>query len=270
MNPLAHLLGTPINDQLFRDRARIHGAEMEDNVQVPISAIEPEYWTINRFAEFLAQLPDIREHHKMALSLLGQKRFVERYCGILEAYYNSLHNETETQIERTALHVLQRRTNTIRVAYGIIDSLAEAERLGNGRKEAHEQPITRSLEQENEEDIERDVAGLGGREYLNNTVHARQSFFLRGPSFREFSLSIRLLTLKSSLREVVETVPTSLIRICTENNSTVANSIKLSLEKYTEMQWDWWPLTSPVPHVPTGMRRLEWKVTPTHRMSKAR
>jgi hypothetical protein len=195
--------------------------------------------------------------------LLGQKRFIGAYCGALNEYYDSLHNEAESETERAAVQILHERMNSIRIAFGIVKSFTRER-----GDEAHNNTNTRALERESKNyegkerlnDKQRHDANTSDRKRMTNTGYSTQSFFLRGPAFREFTRNIWLLTLKSSLWEVIDNAPSSQIYISSEDKSTLSNRLKLSAEKYTDKQWEWWPLAAPVPRAPSGMKRLEWKV----------
>jgi hypothetical protein len=53
--------------------------------------------------------------------------------------------------------------------------------------------------------------------------------------------------LPSHLREIIETTPKLLVRILPNGYNSWINTAMISLEKYTRLEWDWWPLAPPSP-----------------------
>jgi hypothetical protein len=85
-------------------------------------------------------------------------------------------------------------------------------------------------------------------------------FLTRSRAFRAFCLDMRFLTLPGAIREIIDSVPKASIRVTSENDVSFLNKTKLFLETYTGCQWDWAPLSSPLPDIQTGNKRVEWKV----------
>lgn len=80
---------------------------------------------------------------------------------------------------------------------------------------------------------------------------------------------LRILRLSDTLRNIMETIPKTLIRISPENDTSTLNATKLALEKHTDYLWDWWPLRNPLYIIQSGMWRIEWTVSELDFAAKA-
>jgi ankyrin repeat protein len=92
-------------------------------------------------------------------------------------------------------------------------------------------------------------------------VERAEKFLQQGSAFRNLVMDIRLLMLPGRLREIVETTPKESIQILSQGNTSWVNMMKASVETYTGLEWDWWPLAPRVPSLGIGERLVEWKVS---------
>jgi hypothetical protein len=72
-----------------------------------------------------------------------------------------------------------------------------------------------------------------------------------------------ILKLPSHLQPIIIGNPPNMLRICTRNDSSFSNRMKATVEDYTGLEWDCWPLGPRIPDVGFGQARLEWLVSYT-------
>ena len=86
------------------------------------------------------------------------------------------------------------------------------------------------------------------------------SYWIQPNEVRNWN-DLRIMMLPNPIQSLVETAPRTSIRICSEDDRSFQNRLKLSLESHTGYMWDWWPLISPIRNVQKGMWRIEWAVS---------
>jgi len=267
------------------DIASVVSEEANTESQVLKSMNQADILAVRRFAQFLAQLHELRQSHRAALLRIGKDRFVRSYSSILKSYYHNLQNEAKDDVEMAAVRVLRTNLNRIRIAQGIVDSIQSddegedrekmdehaqqpeditfleswlADQQGPRQADAgqYHSPIS-ALEREDDDEEEtthEDEIGFPNMDHMKVLLQRRVPF-------RTLVLDIRLLTLRRPVREIVELVPKSLIKMSSVDNKSSINKAKGFLEDYTRIEWDWWPLAPRMHDLQHGERRLEWKVS---------
>jgi ribosomal protein L37AE/L43A len=86
-----------------------------------------------------------------------------------------------------------------------------------------------------------------------------ENFFRESEPFRILLNNFRVLPLRSSLRDLLLTVPNDRIWICSEQNHSFANRAKLFMENYTRLEWSWWPLEPCIRTLQEDEARVIWK-----------
>jgi hypothetical protein len=77
----------------------------------------------------------------------------------------------------------------------------------------------------------------------------------------EMKVNLALLTLPQNLREIIFCCPKHLLQVSPMNSPSVSNLFKATVEDFTSLEWDWWPLNPRIPDVAIGQYRLEWQVS---------
>lgn len=95
----------------------------------------------------------------------------------------------------------------------------------------------------------------------STNVGKARSFLQKSAPLQTLILQLRLLSLPSTLREIMETTPQHGIRVSTENDTSFLSKYKGRVESYTSSPWDWCPLKPCVPNLTAGQSRLEWTVS---------
>lgn len=245
---------------------------------------------IRRLTQFVAQLPEVCQYHKWNLSKLGKNRFITSYCAIFESYYHKLQNEAEgvqkAPFQMHQMEVLQIESHRISIANGIVEYIQTVdEKYKKKANDNVQQPkdntflnswLASQRELEGLNTKQQSVPGFSDSEREEEvdeekTVHEdllefsnisyMEMFLRQRASFNALVLDIRLLSLRSSLREIVESVPKNSIEISSVNDTSLINKTKGYLEDYTRLEWDWWPLAPRVHDLQPGKMRLEWKVS---------
>ncbi|KAF2130731.1 hypothetical protein P153DRAFT_336557 [Dothidotthia symphoricarpi CBS 119687] len=119
----------------------------------------------------------------------------------------------------------------------------ETDQVGEERLvELHEEEVTQNRDENNMPRIGGSRAPLQG-----------------GALFQSLFADSQYLTLRASIRNIIQSVPKRSIHISLSNDVSLTNTAKGFLEDYTGQEWDWWPLTSRLDDLQPGDRRLEWQ-----------
>jgi ankyrin repeat protein len=248
-----------------------------------------ELFAVKYLASFIAQLEDLRSLHEVALEKIDRRRFTKNYRKILKSYYRRLLHEAANDTEKEVTKVLRSRQNRESIAEGIADHLQHVEeeefrplaglvaqptekqylenwlRRTQGVRHDPSNEATQELDpEEYHPESSDDDSGLesdseaDSHDFLN--VSRAEKFLKQGSAFRNLVLDIRPLMLPGHLREIIETTPKSSLQLLSKNDTTWVNRTKASLETYTGLEWDWWPLAPRVPDLGVEEHNLQWKV----------
>lgn len=239
-----------------------------------------ELLAIKLLSLFFAELEDLRPLHEAALKKIERARFVKNYRRILKLYYRRLICEAATDVEKEVTMVLRSRQNRESIARGISSHLQldEDDRPGLmdklvaqpkektyienwlRRTQGFDQgpTVDASFHESSDSDDDSEFAAEVGADFLN--VDRAKVFLQQGSAFRSLVLDIRLLILPGYLRDIVETSPKGSLKFLTGNDRGWVNSMKATLETYTELEWDWWPLAPRMPSLNTNECCIQWKV----------
>ncbi|KAJ4357180.1 uncharacterized protein N0V89_001755 [Didymosphaeria variabile] len=197
---------------------------------------EPGDLAVARFTKAFAHDPELHELHKAALAELEKELLVTKYSRILVLYFKDLSEEAERETDRAIIQEFRKRSNIKIIVnatfHNIILDIVEVNE--------------RAL-------LQRDSSSLTSRlaeqqQRVHNHTELRNSpdsehrldynFLQRGVAFRKMALKIRLLSLPTSLREIVETVPKSTIKLSSVHNTSVLNKLKGFAEDHIVLEWD--------------------------------
>ncbi|KAI4681405.1 uncharacterized protein J4E84_007641 [Alternaria hordeiaustralica] len=80
-------------------------------------------------------------------------------------------------------------------------------------------------------------------------------------AFQGLALCLSLSALPKTLKQILETTPTSSIQL-RGNDKSLSNTIKAYIEDRSKIGWDWWPLQPRIPNVMEDCQRLlGWEVS---------
>jgi tetratricopeptide (TPR) repeat protein len=245
----------------------------------------PEILAVRQFGSFFAELEDLRSLHKEALSRLGTTRFQENYRRIFKRYVLKLQENARIPVEKDIVLILRSRTNRLSMAQRILNLIrAEDEGSSKPLEGLIRQPVEKlQLEDwaenvympQNPESLDAIEIDAEGSEHsveesddevcaeerrFPNITQANR--FLRTSfPFQMLVQDLRLLVLPPSIREVLEHTPKDSIRLFCENDTSLENKFKAFVEDSSNIEWDWWPLTPRVPHLPADKVHLRWTVS---------
>jgi hypothetical protein len=281
---------TPCDVEAHLDDIRSIESDHESiGSKISTSRSKAELYAIKYLASFFAQLKDLRSLHEAALQKIERRRFTENYRRILKSYYRRLLCEAANDTEKEVTRIFRSRQNRESIAEGIaahVEHVEEEESrpldnlmaqpaveeyledwlratgdvdFGRPREADQESVVDNHHSESSDTDSGLDTDSDADYHDLLNINHAKK-FLQQGSAFRNLVLDIQLLMLPGHLREIVETTPKSLLHILSNNDTSWVNRTKASLETYTELVWDWWPLAPRVPSLGVEEHHLRWKV----------
>jgi hypothetical protein len=252
--------------------------------KAPRSRTLPELLAVKLFGAYFAELDDLRDLHNDLLEKLGTGRFVDNYRKILKIYVLKLKEEAQTALEKDAVKVIEDRKNRRFIALEIMahvmpeindirkqfqglaiqplekQSLEEWSRNAYGAPD-HAPTPEDSADEESDFDTDDSIEKIHLETLALTNVGKARRFLQKSAPLQTLILQLRLLSLPSTLREIMETTPKRGICVSSENDTSFLNNYKRYVESYTSSPWDWWPLKPCVPNLTAGQSRLEWTVS---------
>jgi hypothetical protein len=221
--------------------------------KAPRSRTEPELLAIKLFGMYFAELEDLRDLHHGLLENLGADRFIDNYRRILKTYVLKLGGEARTALERDVVKVIEDRRNRRSIAQEIVAHvMPDTDDIRTRLHGLAFQPLRKwSLEEwsrnaygapdhaptpEDSADEESDCDNDDGPEKTHLTalastnVEKARSFLQKSAPLQTLILQLRLLSLPSTLREIMETTPKHRIHVSTENDTSFLNKCKRHVE----------------------------------------
>jgi hypothetical protein len=89
-----------------------------------------------------------------------------------------------------------------------------------------------------------------------------EAFLVGGDPFQNLTIDLRLFLLPTTstrLTRILMTIPRDRIWFSVEDDHSFLNRAKISIEHYTDGNWDWWPLQPPVHFLQKGQTRMRWQ-----------
>ena len=105
-------------------------------------------------------------------------------------------------------------------------------------------------------------------------IAAAENFLLAGIPFRKLCISLQLFLLPAnlaSLTRIIMTIPGDRIWFSDEEDCSILNRFKASVEARTEENWNWWPLQPRMLKLQSGQTRIHWRcVSPSSIVDRGR
>jgi ppGpp synthetase/RelA/SpoT-type nucleotidyltranferase len=258
--------------------------------QVSRRMAEPELLAVKLFGAFFAEVDDLRILHRELLDELGTARFIVNYRRALKNYVLKLKEDAHTALEKDTIKVLEHRKNRQTMALQIMDYIIPEDdddrtRWNNLPDQALQKQLLEDwakmtygppdlapaaidvFDEISEDESERPAQTFEKNqlETLTTTNIGKTLNFLQKPApLRALTLQLRLLSLPTSLREILDTTPKCDLEIVDEANdssASIVNRCKAWVESYTLSHWDWWPLKPCIPSFIGENALLKWKVS---------
>jgi tetratricopeptide (TPR) repeat protein len=244
----------------------------------------------NLIRNLLVQNTQLTPLYRQALARMDKGRFVNNVRRLLKVYYLRLCQDAQTNLERETVRLLRRRWGRVRIAQAIADfhlpendeirqqlelKIRDSKRKGIDLdkwitetrlalpREAAEVEVITGGDGKGSEELNDDSEGCSSEksetedDILRN-IEEMKGFLSNSTSFKLLIRDFRLLLLPISLQQVITSIPKSRIWLTPDNDLSFCNKVKGSIEDYTTVEWNWWPLRPRMRLLQPNQTRLHW------------
>ncbi|KAL8364769.1 hypothetical protein RB595_003849 [Gaeumannomyces hyphopodioides] len=233
---------------------------------------------------FLSDEPRFRALCEKATSAMGDERFVQNMRRLLKSFHKNLLEEASTDGEKAVAKLLRSRPGRLRISLQLVVFLRQdQEGWDGGRVEVRvapqEQraveswlgavaknpechwdrdptPVTAGEPNDSEPSSE-DEIDVEDEEFPH--ISELRRFLQRAESYERLLKDFELMFLPAWLARVLRSVSKENITLSTQQDISVANSLKSWVEDHTQVRWNWWPLERRKRPLRDGQFRIFWK-----------
>lgn len=244
--------------------------------------VATEVYITNLFAENQQLCPLYEE----VLSVLGRERFINNFPRLLERYYADLSLNAETESEKAITQLLKGRWRRTEIAMQIVhifrpaseETCAEWDRNVKLVQYEERTKVEDWLADNNDvpaPELESQNCGSDEEDNPKETKHimsarphtaAMEKFLIESEAFRNLVTRFRMLLLPQilqSLLRVIMTIPGDQLWMEKSAQSSLFNRLKISIEKFTQESWNWWPFRPTLQALRGDQTRLHWNCVST-------
>lgn len=236
-------------------------------------------------AQFLSSDQELGPLFTRALSRMGRGKFTNTVRKLLKPYHRGLLQEAVTEREQLSVRLLRSRRGRLRIGAevaSILDDSPETENKDeHGRdldrmrraadleswltKVPHVASTAPPINQQFDEDgyFSSEESDLD-EELPRPNLAEMEIFFSTSTSFRNLVNEWRKVLLPQSLENIIESIPKDKIWLSNKQNRSFSNRAKSLVEDYTQLEWNWWPLSSRMQSVQHNQTRLFWRCVSAH------
>lgn len=247
-------------------------------------------------AQFLAGDAEL---HMLCRGILGQvdkTTFANTGRKLLKTFYLGLLEDARTELEQQSVRLLKSRRGRVRISVAIADIVSSDEaELIEERIKASEQDRMRAErleryaadvphesfkdpEEQAVQEFQYDGEDRGDPYELHTTCSDKEAsldigsepeeqphlaemeeFFRNSKSFQSLLNGFKELLLPQSLKDIVMSASTDSIWLSDQQNLSPINRVKASIEDYTMLRWNWWPLEPRMRLLKADETRLFWR-----------
>jgi hypothetical protein len=223
-------------------------------------------------AQILAAHPGLAPLCKRAIGRMERNRFIQTTRKFLKPYYRNLLREASNERERASIQLLKSRRGRQMIGTSIAkfleDDMEEEEDIKNranlpvlverraeylntwlSQTPHGEQPGDVSEPHRSWREFHEECSNEDGNSSIASSevlalphLSEMENLFRDSKPFRLLTNEFRKMLLPRQVRQVLDTVPKSQIWLSRQQNNCLTNQIKSSVEDYTQLEWNWWPL----------------------------
>jgi hypothetical protein len=276
----------------FEDDLRSIISDRDDiNSQASTRRSPQQILAETHLAALLAHHEVLQPLFREALNLVDEYRFIKNLRSLLKQFYMDLTLQGKTNLEKVTIQLLLSRWSRVRLAQQVLDHLQP-----KTQEPVDEQVPETKLQIRDLEDWIANNAGLSStmdptvphttHDVVDDTISEEkedfsddsddedfeklsdlpnvaemESFILRGKPFSKISATLCLFPLPnslSSLTRILMSMPRDRVWFSDEEDTSLLNKMKTTIEDATENNWDWWPLRPKMKQLQKDQTRVHW------------
>ncbi|EHK15609.1 uncharacterized protein TRIVIDRAFT_228635 [Trichoderma virens Gv29-8] len=228
---------------------------------------------------FLADHAQFEEFCKKALVNMNRRLFVENMSLLLSSFHMQLAEEANSEAEKAVAGLLRSK----RSRRGISEQLAthidmEHEEVRYfGKRDLGIPPsemqdvenwISQAIKPSAGDDLELAIDqnqdnDLKGSDEPRNFPYIPElkKFLSESKAFRSLQIQLALICLSADLGYMLQSISKANIWLSQEQDASISNRFKASVESATKVRWNWWPLSPRKRMLTPGESRLFWQCT---------
>ncbi|KAB2098707.1 hypothetical protein AG0111_0g13061 [Alternaria gaisen] len=235
-------------------------------------------------ARLLIEDKDMRSVCSKLLEKFDREEFVEIGREELRRFHSGLVKSAKTDLEQQGARLLRSHSGRKRICEAMADIITSGEfqdeeamertddqtqsevnsevTLRQSAPYTRTQPNPSSLLQQDSVNHYRDWESEpeSEDEDLRDMAELKK-FFRQSNSFQMLLNELRMQLLPQSLRGIMRTALCNSLSLSKRNNNSLANRMKVFVEDFTMLEWNWWPLKSRMGDMSSIEMRLLWLCT---------